>query len=84
MITVVVDTESGEVSGTYGGGEYVDVSFNGQSPMEVINVFDYAKGRPVIRYTPTAVEETLKEWLVENYPEIVIDDTSHRWNSDNE
>ena len=84
MITVILETDIGEVSGTYGGGAYIDVSFNGQPPMEVINVYDYAKGRPVIRYTPTAVEETLKEWLSEDYPEIVVDDSSHRWRDANE
>ena len=84
MITVIVETESGEVSGTYGGGEYIDISFNGQPPMEVINVFDYANSRPEIRYTPTAVEEAMKEWLLENYPEIVINQTSQPSRSDDE
>jgi|GEM_PF-3179356 len=84
MITVILETDIGEVSGTYGGDVYIDVSFNGQPPMEVINVYDYAKGKPVIRYTPTAVEETLKEWLSEDYPEIVVDDSSHRCRNANE
>lgn len=49
----------------YGGGAYIDV-FEGSTssgvPSEVINVFDYAAGKPSIPFTVEAVQAAVDEF----------------------
>lgn len=76
MAVVILITNGGRVRASYRGGEYIEVAF-GQTdtPTDVINVFDYKAGKPVISNTPKAVERVFVRWLRENNPEISIFET---------
>lgn len=54
---------------TYEGGEYVEIWFsdpaNQDHTGQVINVFNYATGRPQIAFTPKGVERAVIKWLKE-------------------
>lgn len=84
MITIVMDTNIGEIRATYDGRVYIHVGYSGQSAQEVINVFNYQTDTPEIANKPEAVEEKLRWWLNERFPELVINETSRTWQSDNE
>ncbi len=79
MITIVMDTDMGELTAIYRGREYIELYLDGEQFQDIINVFDYREGNPRIENTPEAVEETLKKWLLENYPDLVIHDISRTW-----
>jgi hypothetical protein len=70
VITLI--TNGGKVSGTYHGGAYIDIAWGDHDPMEVINVYDYAKDKAKIEHTPDAVRAEMEEWLTEMNPELVI------------
>lgn len=64
MINKRIATPLGDVYGSYRGREYIELSFGvPNKPIEVINVFDYEKGCPVIEDTDEAVEQAMAEWL---------------------
>lgn len=50
----------------YQGGQYIELRFGMHRPSEVINVFDYREGKPVIERTNSAVTKELVEWIAEN------------------
>lgn len=49
------------------GGAYIEIWFsdpsNDDHTGQVINVFDYAKGKPSIPFTPRAMERAVKTWV---------------------
>jgi hypothetical protein len=49
------------VTGVYNGGAYIDLCF-GDITFDVINVWDYAAGKPTIENTHRAVREAMREW----------------------
>ena len=64
MITKRITTPFGEIYATYQGSAYIDLSFGlPNRPIEVINVFDYEKGCPVIDNSDDAVGEALEGWV---------------------
>lgn len=66
MINKRIATPLGDVYGTYQGSAYIDLSFGVPNrPIEVINVFDYEKGCPVIENSDEAVEKAMEEWLAD-------------------
>lgn len=66
MINKRIPTPLGDVYGTYKGREYIELSFGVPNrAVEVINVFDYEKGCPVIDATDEAVEVVMAEWLAD-------------------
>ena len=76
MAVVILITNGGRVQATYRGGEYIEVAFGtSEHPTEVINVFDYEAGKPVVANTPKAVERLLLRWLKENNPGINVYET---------
>jgi len=79
-----MSTNEGEITATYDGRVYIHVSFNGQPPQEVINVFDYLTDAPEIAPKTEAVEEKLRWWLGVRFPELVIYDTTRTWKNENE
>jgi len=52
---------------TWSGGAYIDVWFSHPSNNDpagaVINVYDYAKGKPSIPFTPKAMERACKRYV---------------------
>jgi hypothetical protein len=54
------------IRGTYHGGAYIDLSLGDGPAFEVINVYDYAAGRPTIPNTARAVRHALIEWRNDN------------------
>lgn len=51
------------IHASYEGGPYIDLSFEeGGEAFDVINVYDYAAGKPEIKNTAAAVREQLKEY----------------------
>jgi len=50
------------VTGTYEGGNYIDLSFGNSPAFDVINVWDYATDKPTIENTHRAVREAMREW----------------------
>lgn len=76
MAVVILITNGGRVRASYRGGEYIEVAF-GQTdtPTDVINVFDYKEGKPVIANNPKAVERVLVRWLRENNPGLDVYET---------
>jgi hypothetical protein len=63
-----------EVTGTYHGGAYIDLSFDGgQTAFDVINVYDYATGKPLIANTALAVRKALIEYRREAGDSLVHD-----------
>ena len=54
-VTVRKWVHNGRVVATYHGGAYIDLSFGGWHPSEVINVYDYATGKPEIPFTEAGV-----------------------------
>lgn len=84
MITIVMDTNIGEIRATYDGRVYIHVGYHGQPAQEVINVFNYQSDTPEIANTPDAVEEKLRWWLHKRFPELIIDETSRTWRSEDE
>lgn len=66
MINAEIETNFGTVFGSYEGGSYIQLSFGvADSPIEVINVYDYEKSVPKISPTHEAVHEVMTEWLKE-------------------
>ena len=66
MINKRIATPLGDVFGSYRGREYIELSFGRpDNPVEVINVFDYEKGSPVIEQNEEAVEQAMEEWLAD-------------------
>lgn len=66
MITRRITTPLGDIYGSYRGREYIELSFGVPGrPVEVVNVFDYEKGCPVIEATDEAVENAMTEWLAD-------------------
>lgn len=64
MINTRIATPFGYIYGSYKGREYIDLSFGiPHRPVEVINVFDYAEGCPVIEATDEAVRQAMRDWL---------------------
>lgn len=55
------------------GGAYVDLTFIGPNPSEVINVYDYRMGEYDLRvHTPKGLREIVREWAKvqdEEWPE---------------
>ena len=50
----------------YPGGAYIQVFGQGwESPLDVINVYDYELGKPKIEFTPEAVEAEVRDYLAE-------------------
>lgn len=58
--------------GVYHGGAYIDV-FHAESDtaLDCINVYDYAKGEPMIEFTREAVRAELRDWIDESSADIV-------------
>lgn len=54
------------VRADYSGGPYIDLTFVGRAPTEVINVWDYEKGCPEIENSRIAVEAAVREWAAAN------------------
>lgn len=76
MAVVLLITNGGRVRASYRGGEYIEIAFGtSETPNDVINVFDYAAGKPRIANTPRAVERVFVKWLKEHNPEISIFET---------
>ena len=76
MAVVILITNGGRVQASYRGGEYIEVSFGtSETPTDVINVFDYKAGRPVIANNPKAVERVFVRWLRENNPGLSVYET---------
>lgn len=76
MASVILITSGGRVQASYRGREYVEVSFGTSEKIsDVINVFDYAAGKPRIANTAKAVEKVLLRWLRENNPGIEVYET---------
>lgn len=73
MMATEIETEivaRGEILGvpvtaTWRGGPYVNVSFAGLPPADVINVWDDAAGRRQCPYTPEALAAVLAEYLTD-------------------
>jgi len=70
--TVLVVVHFGAAGGVpltarYHGGPYIDLAARGdkEGAFDVINVWDYAEGRPVIDFTPEAVAEAVRGWAAE-------------------
>lgn len=61
------------VLATWEGGAYVDVSFAGRHPADVINVWDDAAGRAQIPFEQDALEAVLQEY---------VDDPERDWPHD--
>jgi hypothetical protein len=73
---VILITSGGRVQASYRGREYVEVSFGtSEKVSDVINVFDYAAGKPRIANNARAVEKVLLRWLRENNPGIEVYET---------
>lgn len=70
-ISVWVDTRDllPWIRADYSGGAYIELAFTGGAPSEVINVWDYAAGRPVIPFTAEAVTAAVQEWMVDTASE---------------
>lgn len=66
-VTVTV-TESGRrVTGEYRGGAYIDLTFGRVGhPTEVVNVWDYGAGGPVIPFTVAGVASAVAGWMEDN------------------
>lgn len=47
------------------GGPYIEVGFSLSKPVEVINVWDYAKGEPTIARTRRAFAAAIDSWIAE-------------------
>jgi hypothetical protein len=65
MATATVDMAGEPIRGEYHGGAYIDLSFAnypGSTPFDVINVYDYAKGKSTIPNTSAAVRREMIEW----------------------
>ena len=76
MAAVLLITNGGRVRATYKGGAYIEIAFGtSECPTDVINVYDYAAGKPKIANTPRAVERVFVRWLKEHNPEILIFET---------
>lgn len=67
MATATIHTAHGKpippIRGTYAGGPYIDLHFGDGPAFDVINVWDYAAGKPTIENTENAVWDALVEWL---------------------
>lgn len=73
MNAVLVFTDNGVVRATYAGREYIQLYLGGgDSPDEVINVFDYRRGEPAIENTPHAVMAAVVAWLAEQEPTVTV------------
>lgn len=76
MSVVILITNAGRVRASYRGGEYIEVAFGRtDTPTDVISVFDYKAGKPMIPNTPKAVERVFVRWLRDHNPEILIFET---------
>jgi hypothetical protein len=51
------------IRATYHGGAYIDLAFPDTGPFDVVNVWDYATGRPTIANDPDAVRAEVEEWF---------------------
>ena len=62
-----IDPRSG-LTFEWSGGAYVDIYATGvEVPFEVINVYDYAAGKPSIPFTAEALKDAADTWLVETW-----------------
>lgn len=59
----------GSIRPDYHGGAYIELTFAGRTPTEVINVWDYAASRSTCEDTPDAVEARVREWIASNESE---------------
>ena len=49
------------------GGAYIEISNESSTqPFDVINVYDYEKGKPRIPFTVDALNKEITKWLREN------------------
>lgn len=63
MISIMAD----DYVFTWHGGAYVDVSlYPSEKVIDVINVYDYAEGKPRIPFTIDALNEEITKWLSES------------------
>ncbi len=55
------------IRGDYSGGAYIDLTFGSTAyaPIEVINVYDYAKGETTIPCTNRGVRRAIEDWIEE-------------------
>lgn len=61
------DWNSALIRAEYRGGAYVELRFGEYNPpSEVINVYDYREGKPVIENTQPNVKRVLLDWIREN------------------
>lgn len=59
-------SRQGPWKATYEGGPYIEVWHESKSyPLDVINVYDYAKGEPEIAFEQSAVRRELRHWINE-------------------
>lgn len=66
-----IEAHVGEYIGTWSGGPYIDVyerydfilNPDDRSPIDTINVWDYAKEKPRIARTPQAAMNEIRSWL---------------------
>ncbi len=76
MAIVLLITNAGRVTASYKGREYIQIAYGtSETATDVINVFDYAAGKPTIANTPKSVERVLVKWLKERNPQIIIYET---------
>lgn len=65
--TITLSPDFTDLVFTWAGGEYIEVWFSEPSNQDhtgqVINVFDYAKGKPAIPFTPAAMERAVKKFV---------------------
>lgn len=63
-VTVSADRGRKIIKAEWPGGAYVDLSFGGYSPSEVINVYDYATGTYDKRvHSPAGLRAIVREWI---------------------
>lgn len=64
---IVLSPEFTDLVFEWVGGPYVEVYFSDPTHQDhtgqVINVWDYAKGKPRIPFTPAALERVVKAWV---------------------
>ena len=85
MIELTIETSLGTVHATYSGREYIDIRYGDQlQAAEVINVFDYKRGEPVIENSLCGIEKALTTWLMEQDSELSIYSLSARKTQEDE
>ena len=78
----VQDPRTGErvhLTFTWEGGSYVEIAHTGQTPYEVINVWDYATDKPIITRTQRALSREVDRWIRTYGEAELVHDVVHNW-----